>query len=403
MISVLRLSSRLLSFVVLALVASVVASAAEPAAASAAAVDPGRTGSRAYPTDPAPEAPSPANWPSELRVSGNRLVDTHGGEVWLQGVAIPGLEIRPEGHGAVRSVVEAVENWRANVARLAVRDDYWRGEGEPGKETAGQSDGGAAYRALIDQAVNAAANRGAYLVIDLHVYRAIKHEHLAFWTDVATKYANHPAVLFDLINEPYDISWEVWRDGGFVPEKNQNLVDESAFLSAEEKRRNQGFDSPGMQKAVAHIRALGARNVIIAGGLDWAYDLSGVVEGHELKDTPEGNGIMYSSHIYPWKSDWAGKLLRAAEKHPIFIGEVGADIKKVGFLPLDRQEDPATWVPDMLGLIQKHRLNWAGWSYHTWATPVMLADWDYTPTSFWGQPAKDALAGKKFPAPERLR
>lgn len=364
-------------------------------AALAAAPDPDRTGSRAYLADPAPETPDPAKWPAELRVSGNRLVDPQGREVWLQGVAIPGLEIRPEGHGAVRSTIEAIENWNANVVRLAVNDTFWRGEGKPGKETAGQSDGGASYRATIDAAVNAAANRGAYLVIDLHVFRALRPEHLGFWTDVATKYKNHPAVLFDLINEPHGISWEIWRDGGFVAEKSTKVIDESAFLSAEEKRKNEGFDSPGMQKAVEHIRALGARNILIAGALDWAYDLSGIVDGYELKD-PSGNGIMYSSHIYPWKSDWAGKVLRAAEKHPIFLGEVGVDKVKMSFLPLDRQEDPETWVPDMLGLIQKYRLNWTGWSFHTWATPVMLADWDYKPTPFWGQPAKDALAGKKF-------
>ncbi len=359
-------------------------------------VDPDRTGSRAYPTDPSTETSNPAKWPAELRVSGNRLVDPQGRQVWLQGVAIPGLEIRPEGHGAVRSTIEAIENWNANCVRLAVNDTYWRGEGKPGKETAGQSDGGAAYRALIDSAVNAAANRGAYLVIDLHVFRALKNEHLDFWTDVATKYKNHPAVLFDLINEPHGITWEVWRDGGFVAEKNKTVIDESAFLSAEEKKKNEGFDTPGMQKAVEHIRALGARNILIAGALDWAYDLSGIVDGFELKDTAEGNGIMYSSHIYPWKSDWAGKVLRAAEKHPIFLGEVGVDKVKMSFLPLDRQEDPETWAPDMLGLIQKYRLNWTGWSFHTWATPVMLADWDYKPTPFWGQPAKDALAGKQF-------
>src|SRR5690606_9973028 len=280
---------------------------------------------------------------------------------------------------------------------------YGLGGAKPGKDTAGQSDGGAAYRAIIDAAVNAAANRGAYLVIDLHVYRAIKDEHLAFWTDAATKYKNHPAVLFDLINEPHGISWEVWRNGGFVAEKPKTAPDESAFLSDEEKKKTHGFETPGMQKAVEHIRALGARNVIIAGGLDWAYDLSGIVDGYALKDTPEGNGIMYSTHIYPWKSNWAGKVLRAAELHPLFLGEVGVDKVKMGFIPLNRQEDPETWAPDMLGLIQKHRLNWTGWSFHTWATPVILADWDYKPTSFWGQPVKDALHGKQFPYPAKLR
>ena len=32
-----------------------------------------------------------------------------------------------------------------------------------------------------------------------------------------------------------------------------------------------------------------------------------------------------------------------------------------------------------------------------------VIDWDYTPTPVWGQPAKDALSGKQFPPPSRLR
>ena len=344
---------------------------------------------RNYPADPAPEAAVPAKWPQELHVKGNRLVGPDGKEVWLQGLAIPGLEIRPEGHGAVFSTRLGIDDWKANVIRLPVSVEFWFGRGK------GQTDGGTAYRALVDSAVNMAANRGAYLVIDNHSYRAIRPEHLVFWKDVAGKYKNHPAVLFDIINEPHGITWTIWRDGGFVSEKPKKAVDESAFLSEADKKKNQGFDSPGMQAAVNLIRAMGAKNIIIAGGLDWAYDLSGIVDGYDLKD-PDGNGIMYSTHIYPWKRGWEQKVLRAAALHPIFVGEVGADVNKMSFIPLSAQEDPATWVPDMLGLIQKYRLNWTGWSFHAWATPVMISDWNYTPTPAWGVPAKAALSGKQF-------
>jgi endoglucanase len=356
---------------------------------------------RNYPADPPAEAPQPQNWPREIKVSGNRLVDPEGKEVWLQGVAIPGLEIRPEGHGAVKSTIVAIEDWKANVVRLAVKDEYWFGLAKETAKSKGQTDGGAAYRALVDAAVNAAANRGAYIVIDNHRFRAVKPEQLEFWKEVATKYKNHPAVLFDIINEPCGISWEVWRNGGFVEEKDKKKTDEAAFLTDAEKKANQGFESPGMQKLVEVIRETGAKNVIIAGGLDWAYDLSGILEGYALEDKT-GHGIMYSTHVYPWKKGWQKAFLNAAEKYPIFMGEVGADVKKMDFLPLEVQEDPATWVPDILAVIQKHRLNWTGWSFHSWATPVMLADWNYTPTPFWGQPAKDALAGKKFES-DKLR
>lgn len=349
---------------------------------------------RNYPTDPSPENPRPDQWPKELKVLGNRLVDPSGNEVWLQGVAIPGLEIVPEGHGAVFSTRVAIDDWKARVIRLAISDTFWYGGGKASNRSAGQTDGGAAYRKKIDAAVNMAANRGAYIVLDLHRYRAVRPEHLVFWKELAEKYKNHPAVLFDLINEPHGISWSVWRDGGFVAEKDKK-IDESAFLIDEEKKKNQGFESPGMQRLVDVIRATGAKNILIAGGLDWAYDLSGIVDGFALRD-PDGNGIMYSSHIYPWKRGWEEKVLRAAALHPIFVGEVGADVNKMSFMPAEIQEDPETWVPDMLGLIQKYRLNWTGWSFHAWATPVMISDWNYTPTPAWGVPAKRALAGEKF-------
>ena len=89
-------------------------------------------------------------------------------------------------------------------------------------------------------------------------------------------------------------------------------------------------------------------------------------------------------------------MLETAAQHPIFLGEVGADSKKMDFIPAENQEDPYTWVPDMLGFIQKHKLNWTGWCFHPRATPVMISDWSYTPTPYWGSFAKQALAGQAF-------
>jgi len=57
------------------------------------------------------------------------------------------------------------------------------------------------------------------------------------------------------------------------------------------------------------------------------------------------------------------------------------------------------WLPIqiwMLGFIQKHKPNWTGWCFHPRATPVMISDWSYTPSPFWGAFAKEALSGKHF-------
>jgi hypothetical protein len=83
------------------------------------------------------------------------------------------------------------------------------------------------------------------------------------------------------------------------------------------------------------------------------------------------------------------------------VGEVGAppDWKGFEFIPESgRTEDLAarTWQPDILGLIQKHRLHWTGFSFHPKAAPTIISDWQYTPTPHWGEFVKDALAGKQF-------
>lgn len=340
------------------------------------------------------ETDDKAKWPPVLRTQGNLLVTVDGGrEVWLQGLNVPSLEWSVSGEQVHKSVVVALDQWKGNVIRLPVNHEYWFGR-------KGQTDGGAAYRAVVDQCVTLAANRGAYLVLDLHTYRAPKAEYLEFWTDAAARYKNHPAVLFDLMNEPHDTTWEVWRNGGFVGDKK--TPDQAAFLSAEEKAKAQGFDSPGMQKMLDTVRATGARNIAVVGGLDYAYQLDGILNGYALEDKT-GHGIMYSCHVYPWKSGWQKYLLDAAAKHPILLGEVGGDAKKMTFMPLEQQEDVETWVPAILGLIQQHKLNWTGWCFHPGSSPRMLLDWNYTPTPFWGQPAKDALSGKPFPPPPRLR
>ncbi len=335
-----------------------------------------------------PEEPNRSRWPSELRVVGNRLHDRGGKEVWLQGVNAGGLETLPQDRQVIKSVVVAIDEWKSNCVRVPMNEAFWYGKSDY------QKDGGKEYREILDQIIRLAANRGAYVAIDLHRFRAPKAEHAAFWKDFAAEYKDHPAVLFDVFNEPHGVSWDVWRNGGWIDEAKG--IDESAFLTDEEKNKNRGFESVGMQGLVDAVRSTGARNVIIAGGVFWCNDLSGIADGYALEDRT-GNGIMYSWHTYNWHTGWEEKVLATAAKYPIFVGECGADITKMSFIPEADQEDPYTWVPDMLGFIQKHRLNWAGWCLHPKASPIMISDWSYTPTPFWGAFAKRALAGEKFP------
>jgi hypothetical protein len=84
----------------------------------------------------------------------------------------------------------------------------------------------------------------------------------------------------------------------------------------------------------------------------WAQRARGVVDGYALDDR-DGNGIMYAWHTYHWHGHWTERVLPVAERHPVFLGGVGADIVHFPFVPADEvQAGPYTWVLDMLGFIQ---------------------------------------------------
>jgi hypothetical protein len=68
----------------------------------------------------------------------------------------------------------------------------------------------------------------------------------------------------------------------------------------------------------------------------------------------------------------------------------------MNFIPDNQQEDPYTFSPDMIGFIQKLRINWTAWCFHPRAAPCMIENWDYKPTPYWGEFARRALKGEKF-------
>lgn len=331
--------------------------------------------------------------PPELRVQGNKIVTVAGKEIWLQGLCLDSMEWQARGEKLDKSIPVAIEEWKSNVIRLPVRDDFWFGAGPWQRKDWGGLD----YRKEVDSVIAEAAKRGAYVVLDLHTFGAPVEHHAKFWKDAAVRYKNHPTVIFEIFNEPHSMSWKVWRDGGSL----SGAENKGAVQATAENKLKQSEDKViGMQALVDAVRSTGARNIIVAGGLAWGYDISGILEGYALDDKG-GNGIVYSTHVYPWKKDWQERFLNVAEKYPLFLGELGAPEKwsDFSFIPADeRYEDLSKleWPPDMLGLIQKHKLHWTGFSFHPRCGPMVISDWDYTPTPYWGIFVKEALAGKQF-------
>ena len=333
--------------------------------------------------------------PPALHVDGTHLKDGRGRVVRLQGVNIPSLDWSSTGERLTQSIDIAMKDWNANLIRIPLSQDRWFGKvvGTP------PSDGGTAYRKVVDSVVRQIASHSGYVLLDLHwsnggqwgrnigQHSMPDDNSLLFWKDMASRYANNPVVLFDLYNEPRDVSREVWHRGGNIEERND---DPKRGLRLK-------YHTPGMQTLLNTVRATGAKNVVVAGGLDWGYDLSGVVNGHALTDT-KGSGVLYGTHIYPWKKDWDTHVTPTIAKHAVFVGEVGTKPWKQGDPPHENVYTP-TWASQVISYINRHKLSWTAWSFHTSASPCLLTGWDYKPTNYWGIYVKAALAGKPLAPP----
>src|SRR5260370_32644712 len=112
-----------------------------------------------------------------------------------------------------------------------------------------------------------------------------------FWQIMANHYKNDPKVFFELYNEPNGISWSCWLNGC------------SPWV--------------GIQQLYNTVRNNGFNNLVIMGGLNFAYDLSGVPNNR-----PHGVNIVFATHPYDFSGkqppDWhtAGGLFQAECRHP---------------------------------------------------------------------------------------
>lgn len=317
--------------------------------------------------------------PGGYYTNGSTVCTAAGQPHLFHGVARPSLEWDPMGEsndqeGIPASDFQAMASWRANVVRIAMNQDFW---------LSGAALHDPAYPATIDRAVQDAEAAGLDVILDLHwsdqgnlgVVQSGKAQDKPtssdqqpmadlnskqFWSEVATKYKDDGRVLFELYNEPHSVSWEIWLKGG-------------TFSS---------YRVVGMQELYDTVRSTGANNVVIAGGLSYAFDLSGV-EANPV----QGYNVMYATHPYfpqnpmtAWQSRFG--YLADRDIAPVIATEFGDGTTKC----------TASWNTELLKFADARRISWTAWAWWsgTCSFPALLADWNYTPTEQ-GQVIKSAL------------
>jgi endoglucanase len=219
-----------------------------------------------------------------LQVKGSQIQDQRGQPVSLAGNS---LFWSNSGWGGERyyaaNVVGWLKNsWNAGVVRVAMGVD----------EAGGYLENNAREKAKVKTVVDACIAAGLYVIIDWHSHRAEKHqaEAVAFFKEMATTYGSKPNVIYEIYNEPLQVSWS-------------------------------GVVKPYAQAVTSAIRAIDPDNLIVVGTPTWSQEVDVAAN-----DPVAGVNIAYTLHFYAasHKASLRAKASAALSKGvALFVTEYG--------------------------------------------------------------------------------
>lgn len=293
-----------------------------------------------------------------IRVDGNRFVNSKGEVQVFRGVNTSDPDkLEKQGQWNAR-YFQAIADWGCNVIRLPVHPAAWRSR-TPEK-----------YLELLDQGIAWASERNLYVIVDWHSignlkeekfqdprYSTTVHETREFWKTIAGRYRDEPAVAFyELYNEP-TVSGE--RFGTMTWGQWKSIQEEM----------------------IRAIRDIDPRTIILVAGFDWAYDLRPVDT-----DPVAGNNIAYVSHPYPqkreqpWEEKWEADWGFVARKYPVFLTEIGfcLEHERGAHIPVISTEKYGRAIT---AYTESKGISWVAWVFDTQWSPMLIADWDFTPTT----------------------
>jgi endoglucanase len=333
-----------------------------PLAMGSQPVAAGTTPQTLSPSAPSTQPCCSATPPAEVgapvpHVVGNSLVDSSGKPLRLLGFDVPGTQnacIEDKGiswgpfdGGEAKSMAA----WHANAVRVPLNEDCWLGINGVSSQYSGTH-----YRQAIKDWVSVLNSAGLVVILDLFSVApggllahgqwpmADADHSITLWSQVASAFAANPSVIFDLFNEPFvggihptTVDWACWSNGcttrfALCP------FDETTG----EFRQMTGcpivtYQTVGMQQLVDVVRAAGATQPIMVGGLNWSGDPCGIHDtggngtqcmwlANEPKD--HNNQLIASFHTYDWTactttSCWNASVAPLATHVPVVTGEFG--------------------------------------------------------------------------------
>ena len=289
--------------------------------------------------------------------NGNTLIRGDQSGYRILGLARPSMEWDRSGHALTREDVMRMKTWGINTVRLAV---------EPTDFLQGDSKAPLSWL-LLDRYIRWCKQEGLDIIVDNHQIAGQTADIPAgspggreydFWDMMADRYGDDGRVLFELFNEPNG-------DGGTIRNEMQNLVD--------------------------MIRGKGAKNLVLVGGPEWAYDLRPFEGANAIND----DRTVYVTHPYIWKWDQHEEMWGNVpnESHVVATEFGNADVSGAG--PDDCNPSDFTTA---INEFNSRGMSYTGWAWHVdakrCAFPTLIDDWEGA-TNPAGQVVKDALLSSK--------
>ncbi|MDZ7764133.1 MAG: glycoside hydrolase family 5 protein [Melioribacteraceae bacterium] len=249
----------------------------------------------------------------QLKVDGGNLVDQNGNIVVLRGMSLFWSQWGGQYYNK-ETIKWLRDDWKCTVIRAAM-----------GVEGGAYLDNPEAEFQKVKIAIDACIELGIYVIVDWHDHRAEEHleESKTFFDRVSTEYGNYPNIIYEIYNEPLNVSWN-------------NIL------------------KPYSEEIIKIIRANDPDNIIVAGTPNWSQDVEDVIN-NEIED----DNIAYSFHFYSstHKQELRDKAAEAINAGiPIFVTEWGMS-EANGNGIIDNVS-----LNEWADFLEANNLSWCNWS-----------------------------------------
>ncbi|WMJ73903.1 glycoside hydrolase family 5 protein [Cytophagaceae bacterium ABcell3] len=249
-----------------------------------------------------------------LSVDGNYIIGEHGDTVQLRGMSFFWSQWKGEYYNK-RVVQWLRDDWKCTVVRAAMGVD----------ESGGYLHNAYEEKEKVERIVKAAIDQGIYVIIDYHSHHAHENPEEAkrFFAEMAKKYGKYPNVIYEIYNEPLQVSW-------------------TKVLK------------PYSTEIIEVIRSHDPHNLVICGTRQWSQMVS-----EAALDPVDDHNVAYALHYYAGthKESLRNIAQRALDAGiAIFVTEFGI-CEASGDGELDFEEAQKWW-----DFLDKYKISWANWA-----------------------------------------